>query len=298
MSKTTLLAVVMLLVSATLVLLSQPPAHAHCHQDGAGTVTATLDWASAECVDSDEPSPTAADVNSGADGPSYEVRPVSECDPNYGPVTSPTGGLNPGGGQGSVPCGDAIICSPGSPPGIWHELYVEDDYHGLVCIEPTSGPSARPLPSTEQIHTAFAELTWPAPELSIQPPGGRTLVNFETIFSTDLIEPVTQTVTLLGHEITITATPVSYTWHAGDGTTWTTEDPGAPWTRGANAAELNHHVYGDAHETFSAYAEVTYEGRYRIGNRSEQAIPGTHTVTGPTTGIEVGEATPVLVGSH
>jgi hypothetical protein len=46
--------------------------------------------------------------------------------------------------------------------------------------------------------------------LTIQPPEGQTLVNFETIFYTTNTEPAFERVTLLGQRIVVKATPVTY----------------------------------------------------------------------------------------
>ena len=46
---------------------------------------------------------------------------------------------------------------------------------------------------------------------------GRTLINFDTNFYTTNTHPTTQTVTLIGQQVTIEATPTEYTWHFGSG---------------------------------------------------------------------------------
>ncbi len=140
---------------------------------------------------------------------------------------------------------------------------------------------------------AFERLAWPASPLVVQPPDGRTLVNFDTNFYTTNTHPTTQTVTLLGQPVTIEATPTQYRWHFGaaasDGDL-TTTDPGA--------------AYPDLRVTYrylrvgavSPSVDTTYAGRYRVGSGGWHAIPATLTVPGAPVALEVVSATPHLVG--
>jgi hypothetical protein len=144
----------------------------------------------------------------------------------------------------------------------------------------------------ELVQQAFQRLTWPRAELTVQPPGGETLVNFETNFFTTNTEPSTQTVTLLGTGITIEATPISYVWHFGQGA-----DPRRTTSPGAPFPDLDvTHVYQDAHTTVNPSVDVTYSGRYRIGNSAWIDIPGTLTVDGAPIELTVIEGQPNLVG--
>ena len=56
------------------------------------------------------------------------------------------------------------------------------------------------------------------------------------------------------------------------------------------------HVYEDAHDTVHPSVDVTYSGRYRIGNSAWIAIPGTLTVSGDPVDLAVIEGQPNLVG--
>lgn len=143
---------------------------------------------------------------------------------------------------------------------------------------------------------AFRRLTWPEPTMTISPPSGRTLVNLPTIFSTPLSGSRTQTVTLLGQRVTIEATPRSYTWHAGDGTDWSTSGPGTPYSPGAEVAGLNTHTYTAA-AAVSPSVDVTYGGRFRVGGGGWQSIPGTLTVAGPAAALSVIEGRGQLTGT-
>ena len=76
---------------------------------------------------------------------------------------------------------------------------------------------------------AFKNLDWPASDLVVQPPDGRTLVNLDTNFYTTNTEVTSIPVTLVRSKVVVSARPIAYTWHFGDGTTATTTSPGAPY---------------------------------------------------------------------
>ena len=75
------------------------------------------------------------------------------------------------------------------------------------CFEPDEVP-ARPAPQVTQalVLRAFQRIPVPASKVSIQPPGGKTLVNLETIFSTEAAE-FTRTIGLLGHRVDLEISP-------------------------------------------------------------------------------------------
>src|SRR6476646_1196562 len=112
------------------------------------------------------------------------------------------------------------------------------------------------------VQHAFERLAWPASPLVVQPPHGRTLVNFETNFYTTNTTPTTQTVTLIGQPVTIEATPTQYRWHFGSGAEGdlTTADPGAAYPDLRVTYRYLH--VGDVQPSL----DTTYAGRYRVGN--------------------------------
>ncbi len=136
---------------------------------------------------------------------------------------------------------------------------------------------------------AFRSLTWPQSDLTIQPPGGTTLVNFATNFYTDNTAPSTQRITLLGQEVLIEATPSTYTWLHGDGTAQDTAVPGRPYP----ALDVTHDYRSVG--TFAPRLDTTYSGRYRLNGGPWIPIPETLTVTGTTQSLESIEARPTLV---
>ena len=119
-------------------------------------------------------------------------------------------------------------------------------------------------------------------------PGGRTLVNVDTIFFTD---PTTlnRTVSLLGHSVRLEAQPVSYTWVHGDGTRDSTTKPGRPYP----AKDVTHR-YQRPDDNLRARVDTTYRVRYSVDGGGWATLGETLTAPGPTTSLDVDEATPIL----
>ena len=127
---------------------------------------------------------------------------------------------------------------------------------------------------------------------AITQPRTKTLVNFPTNFYTQP-RAFAATVTLLGQSVLIRATPVSFTWHYGDGTTTSSTTPGAPYP----TLDITH-KYTDAHLTVHPSVDVTYTGRFQVAGGPSRAIPGTVTIPGPTVPLRIAEAVPVLSGDY
>ncbi len=128
----------------------------------------------------------------------------------------------------------------------------------------------------------------PALRVRIQP-GGRTLVNVDTIFYTD---PTTlnRTVGLLGHSVRLEAEPVSYTWVHGDGTRDSTTKPGRPYP----AKDVTHR-YQRPDDNLRARVDTTYRVRYSVDGGGWATLGETLTAPGPATSLDVDEATPILI---
>ena len=75
----------------------------------------------------------------------------------------------------------------------------------------TPDPVAAPGPRSPRPSSSGHSAAWscPASTLVVQPPGGKTLVNFDTLFRTEA-EPFTRTVRLLGHRVDLEITPASF----------------------------------------------------------------------------------------
>jgi hypothetical protein len=161
---------------------------------------------------------------------------------------------------------------------------------GTVCLD-TDTAEHFDVITPGRVLKEMRSLSWPEAELVIQPPNGRTLVNLKTNFLTTTTAPTSQTITLLGQQVEIEATPVEYTWHFGDGAELRGSDPGAVYP------DLRvTHVYEKAHVTVSPSVDVTYQGRYRVNGEDWIPVPETLTVAGTPVSLEVVSATPHLVG--
>ncbi len=119
-------------------------------------------------------------------------------------------------------------------------------------------------------------------------PGGRTLVNVDTIFYTDPTH-LRRTVILLGHSVRLDAAPVRYTWVHGDGTRASTSKPGRPYP----AKDVTHQ-YQRPDDNLRARVDTTYRVRYSVDGGSWATLGETLTAPGPATTLDVDEATPVL----
>jgi len=161
---------------------------------------------------------------------------------------------------------------------------------GTVCLDTDSAEEFDVI-TPGRVLREMKSLDWPEAELVIQPPDGRTLVNLKTNFYTTTTGPTSKTITLLGQQVEIEATPAEYTWHFGDGESHSGSEPGAAYP------DLRvTHAYLEAGVTVSPSVDVTYQGRYRVNGGNWIAIPETLTVAGTSVSLQVLSATPHLVG--
>ena len=106
-----------------------------------------------------------------------------------------------------------------------------------------------------------------------QPPGPEARVDIIVIAYTSP-DSRTLSTTVAGVPVTVTATPVSYRFHWGDGTATTTTDPGAPYP--------NHTVYHDYTGTRSNVVitvTTTWEATFTPEGGTSQPVTGTITTT-------------------
>lgn len=149
-------------------------------------------------------------------------------------------------------------------------------------------PAAAPQLTEGDIRRAVSEIPMPSLHIQVQP-GERTLVNVPTIFHTDP-RTLRESVTLLGFDIDVEATPTRYTWHPGDGTSKTTTKPGRPYP----AKDVTH-IYRRVADEVRPRVDTTYSVRYRVDGGAWTPLGQTLTATGESTSLEVEEAAPVLV---
>ncbi|WP_242665133.1 MULTISPECIES: hypothetical protein [unclassified Nocardioides] len=156
-----------------------------------------------------------------------------------------------------------------------------------LCDLPTDGETPQLTPGI--VGAAFRRLSLPASELVVQPPGGRTLVNFETNFYTEN-GGFTRTVSLLGRRVELRIWPAGYGWRFGDGATRQTVGAGSPYPD----LEITHRYLDKGR--VSPRVDTTYAAQFRVGGGPWREVAGTVTVPGVAEGLRVVEARPVLVG--
>ncbi|WP_433015463.1 PKD domain-containing protein [Kribbella sp. CA-294648] len=139
----------------------------------------------------------------------------------------------------------------------------------------------------DQVLSEVKNVAFPQLTVKVQP-AGRTLVNLDTIVYTDKYKVYSQTVTVLGFPVEVQATPESYTWNFGDGTTLVTRTPGNPYP----SKDIIHKYMKKG--GVSLTLTVGYEARYNVAGTGWRYV-GTVPITGPVTPLQVREAVPVLV---
>jgi hypothetical protein len=149
-------------------------------------------------------------------------------------------------------------------------------------------PADAPQVTEGDIRRAVSEIPMPSLQIEVQP-GERTLVNVPTIFHTDP-RTLRESVTLLGFDIDVEATPVRYTWRPGDGSAKTTTKPGRPYP----SKDVTH-TYRRVAEEVRPRVDTTYSVRFRVDDGAWQPLGQTLTAVGEPTSLEVEEAAPVLV---
>ncbi len=93
--------------------------------------------------------------------------------------------------------------------------------------------------------------------------------------------PESKTATVPGESVTATTTPVSVTWHPGDGSTVTCQGAGAPYTSGDNPGSASPdcgHTYttsraGQPDGAFQATATITWDVTWRGAGGAGGVLP-------------------------
>jgi hypothetical protein len=151
-------------------------------------------------------------------------------------------------------------------------------------------PGAIPTVITPGIvAAAFGQIPLPGSVLEVQPPNGRTLVNFDTNFYTDTTA-FDRTMTLLSQRIDFHIVPSAFGWHFGDGESTTTDEPGSPYPK----LDVTHTYLTKG--PVAPSVDTTYTATYRVNGGPWRDVPGSVTIAGAPVQLEVLTATPVLVG--
>jgi hypothetical protein len=160
----------------------------------------------------------------------------------------------------------------------------------FLGLDPTEACDGRVQPAVNSgvVASAFARLPLPVSKVQVQPPNGRTMVNFDTIYFTER-EPMTRSVNLLGQTVELRIHPVQFTWHFEPGASATTTDPGAPYPDHS----ITHRYLRTG--TYSPSVDTTYGADWRVGGGAWQQVPGTVTIEGAPIELEAVEVRPTLV---
>lgn len=184
-------------------------------------------------------------------------------------------------------CSPEFVCPDGSYK--FYEWIEGPDGERLWSNYFCAGESeSRPL-TPGMVVEAFRRIPLPASPLIIQPPDGRTLVNFETNFYTEQ-EALFRSVILLGQRVDLRIDVHSFTWHFDDGETLTTTKPGAPYPK----LQITHNYLkaGD----FRPSLDTTYVADFRVDGGAWQTVPGSVTIEGEPESLKAVEARPILTG--
>lgn len=188
-------------------------------------------------------------------------------------------------GNGGI-CAEHVECLENGEAGFMHDVFVDGVDVGDVCVPEGA---VEEVDIVQLILREYKRISWPASRLVVQPRGGKTLVNLPTNFYTDEHSPVSRQVTVATRQVEIRATPITYTFHFGDGDSLASSSPGRP------------HPNLDVTHTYASVDDVavsldtTYSGEYRIGDGDWTPIDVTLTVAGEEQGLAIVEALPQLV---
>jgi hypothetical protein len=155
------------------------------------------------------------------------------------------------------------------------------------CDIPSDGIPPDVTPG--MVAAALARIPLPAAALKVQPANGRTLVNFDTNFYTEL-QPLDRTITLLGQQVALHIVPSQFGWRFGDGGSLTTDRPGAPYPH----LDVTHSYLAKGRVAPSV--DTTYTAQFSVGGGPWQEVPGSVTIAGAPVDLDVLTATPTLVG--
>jgi hypothetical protein len=166
---------------------------------------------------------------------------------------------------------------------------------GQRCFQ--AGEDVPPSITPDQALRALGQVPLPESTLVVAPPGGRTLVNFDTIFSTVAVSFSAQ-VPLLGHQIDFRLRPTLFAWTYGDGANSSTDSPGIAYAADLPFSGYLTHRYltaGTADTAPRPSVDTTWSARFSFNGGPWLDVPGTVTKVGAPERIDVLTASPQLV---
>lgn len=190
---------------------------------------------------------------------------------------------------GPAECRGDLECPPGESQmyGWYTDPGTGEAIPGSGRIYCSGGGSAGP--SLGMVATAFRRIPLPESPLIIQPPKGKTLINFDTNFYTK-DRTLNRSVRLLGHRVDLRIEVYAWQWHFDDGDTMETDTPGAPYPN----LVITHDYAEAAH--YKPRLDTVWIADYRVDGGAWATVPGSVTITGTPEPLEAVEARPVLVG--
>lgn len=206
--------------------------------------------------------------------------------------------------MGAGGCHDLITCADGSPAIGWEYIRASD---GVVILttdlcpgeQPPAPEATPPVDIPGEVLKAFEKVELPASTISIQPPGGQTLVNFKTILSTPATQhQVTVHLDKVNIDVVLELTPSHFLWKHGDGTGQESTITGAVWSEGANVdgEDFITHVYTKKLTAAQVSVDTTWSARFKGPKDTDwRPVDGTVTKVGEPVSLAVREATPQLV---
>lgn len=237
----------------------------------------SLVWGAATALIVLFPSPASAgvDVDPSELSPNLFIEGEREVPGTGGgkPVTNLNGGNDPR----PPPFVPIVSCRDDDTLGIY----------GCRNVDPGQPADDGPELTPGDVLRAVREIGLPSLQVKIEP-GDATLVNVPTNFYAEP-QPFERSVTLLGFDVDIEATPASFQWTHGDGTTRTTTQPGRPYP----ALDVTHR-YTQPADAVQTRVDVAYQVRFRVDDGPWQGIAENLLATGPTAVLDVNEAGPVL----
>ena len=157
----------------------------------------------------------------------------------------------------------------------------------VFCAPTTDGDDVEV--SAQFVARALKYVPLPPSTIQVQPPNGRTLVNFDTNFFT-ANQPFDTSVGLLGQVVDLHIVPTRFDWRFGDGASLATSEPGAPYPD----LEVTHRYLEKGQVAPSV--DTTYRATYRVNGGRWIKVKGSVTIAGAPVDLEVLTATPTLVG--
>ena len=220
------------------------------------------------------------ETRASADQITTESLTVAEVPVKGGDSTSNVAGAAGSSGSGvSVAAADPKASRAGGRWNCWVEEISDLDKKGHCALVADDTPAAAapaapaPAPIVLTSHDV-ATLIVDGSGVFIQPPTGTVLLHMPLIAYTN---PATRTLTTSvgGTSVDVEVTPATYTWNWGDGTTFSTTDPGNPYPN-----QTVTHLYAATADNVTVTLTTTWTARFKPSGATDwQPVDGYVTTT-------------------